>query len=52
MVLRRSKRSGENFSRVCADRFREVINMLGLVDLPLLRGRWTWMNDRSPYFED
>lgn len=45
MVLR-SERIGENFSRVCANRFREVMNLLELVDLLLMEGRWTWTNNR------
>lgn len=47
MILHKSERSGDQFSAKCADEFKEIVDRLGLMDLPLVGGRWTWSNLRQ-----
>lgn len=47
MTLRREKRSGNNFSATEASEFREVIERMGMVDLSLSKGQWTWSNQKN-----
>lgn len=51
MVLKREERSGNILSSTIADGFSDAIDGLGLMDMPLTGGRWTWSNQRaSPYW--
>lgn len=47
IVLRRNERSGKNNSITWANEFKDVLEELELVDLPLVGSRWTWTNPRS-----
>lgn len=47
MVLKHNEKSGNQFSISCAQNFQENIDNLGLEDLPLNGGRWTWSNHRD-----
>lgn len=44
MVLSRFEGSREHFSRACANEFKETLDWLDLMDLSLIRGKWTWSN--------
>lgn len=46
MFLNRYKRSGEHFSRVCTEEFKETLDRFELLDLSLMGGKWTWSNQR------
>lgn len=50
MVLRSNERSGDQFSRACAKEFKEILDKLDLMDLPLVEGKWTWINQKSKSF--
>lgn len=47
MVLRRLERSDGGNPNGEEEEFKEVVDRLNLVDLPLMGGRWTWTNLRS-----
>lgn len=47
MVLHMRERSGLNTRMGEIEEFKEMIDLLGLVDLPLRGGRWTWSNGKE-----
>lgn len=47
MVLHVRKRSGLNTRMGEIEEFNEKIDLLGLVDLSLGGGRWTWLSGRE-----
>lgn len=47
MAPKRGERSGGSFSSKLAVEFKTTLVSLDLVDLPLMRGKWTWTNQCS-----
>lgn len=47
LTLRREERRDNNFSATEATEFKEVMDRLGVVDLPLFKGQWTWSTQKS-----
>lgn len=47
MILRRWERSGGGNTNVEIEEFKQVVDRLNLMDLPLAGGRWIWTNLRS-----
>lgn len=46
MTMKIEERSGDNFSAKKADEFIENIDRVGVIDLPLSKGQWTWSNQK------
>lgn len=47
LTLKREERNGNNFSVADAPEFKEVLDEVGMVDLPISKGHWTWSNKKS-----
>lgn len=47
MILRIEERLGEGNYSGEVEEFREVVDRLNLVNIPLLEGKWTWSNSRE-----
>lgn len=47
MVIKRSERIGDHFHKHCYEEFKETLVSYGLINLPLVSGRWTCSNQRE-----